>query len=170
MNKILFRRLSFALLLIIFSSCNKFFKEKYKVTKEDCLNAKSHLYNGLYEVETSGKFFGLEGRDSILVGNKPIISLDNVLEVQKSYDEIGRPMPIVKLNKEAAKVFENFTRDNIGKKLAIIVNDKLLMAPIINDKIAGGKVQVSMNSTEEEVDKLVKDISIISQCSKKKND
>lgn len=168
-NKIILRSTLFVLTVTVLSSCNPFYNGGYKATKEDCLKAKKYLYNGFYEIAPTGKFFGMVGNDSITVGIKPLIGFDKITVIQKSHDDFGRPLANVELNNEATIVFENFTGTNIGKKLAIIANDKLLEAPIINGKISGGMVQISMDSNEEEVDKLVKDIQIISQCTKVKS-
>lgn len=49
----------------------------------------------------------------------------------------------IELRKEAAKKFEKITRDNIGKKLMVVLDNKILMAPTVREPITVGRVMIS---------------------------
>jgi preprotein translocase subunit SecD len=91
--------------------------------------------------------------------------LDQILNVQKkvlidqsaiefasaSTNSIGHRWDIVfKLNPDGKKRFAEVTRENIGKRLAIIVDGKVLTAPTILDEISVGSGQITGSYTEKE--------------------
>ena len=49
---------------------------------------------------------------------------------------------VIILNKTGQKKLERLTEKNLKRKLAIVLKDKLLMAPLIQDKISGNEVSV----------------------------
>jgi preprotein translocase subunit SecD len=60
-------------------------------------------------------------------------------------------------NARGAKVFERITEENIKKRLAIVLDGKCYSAPVIQDKIAGGKAQITGNFTQDEA----RDLAIV---------
>lgn len=69
--------------------------------------------------------------------------------------------PVIQLtfNSDGAKLFEEITGRNIGKPLAIFLDNQLLQAPIVQTKISGGKAQITGNFTIEETQGLVRDLN-----------
>jgi hypothetical protein len=57
--------------------------------------------------------------------------------------EDARMSIMLELHKEAADVFAKVTGANIGKKLAVVFHDKILIAPTINESIGGGKMTIN---------------------------
>ena len=60
-----------------------------------------------------------------------------------AYDDIGRPYISLTFNKEGAIIFERLTGVNVGRQLAIVIDGKLESAPVIQDKISGGRAQIT---------------------------
>ena len=60
----------------------------------------------------------------------------------------------MEFTKEGAKLFEEITGRNVGKPLAIFVDKFLISAPIVNQKITGGKAVITGNFTVKEAKKL----------------
>jgi len=60
-------------------------------------------------------------------------------------------------NPRGAKIFERVTGENIKKRLAIVLDGKCYSAPVIQDKIAGGKAQITGRFTQEEA----RDLAIV---------
>ncbi|MDP2930420.1 MAG: protein translocase subunit SecD, partial [bacterium] len=56
-----------------------------------------------------------------------------------------KPMVSLEFNDEGATLFEQLTEQNIGKSLAIYIDNQLISAPVVQDKITGGKAQISGN-------------------------
>ena len=54
------------------------------------------------------------------------------------------------MNAEGAKAWAKLTKDNIGKPVAIILDEMVYSAPVVNQEITGGRSQISGNFTPEE--------------------
>ena len=59
------------------------------------------------------------------------------------FGNLNEPIVSLKFNEEGAKIFEEITARNVGKPLAIFVDDQLTDAPRVNEKISGGKATIS---------------------------
>lgn len=66
----------------------------------------------------------------------------------------GKPSVSIEFNEDGSKKFEEITARNIGKPLAIILDNDIVSAPQVNEKIVGGKAQISGSFTVEEANKL----------------
>lgn len=55
----------------------------------------------------------------------------------------NEPLVALKFNKEGAKIFGDVTTANVGRRLAIYLDDRLLTAPVINGPITGGNAEIS---------------------------
>lgn len=70
-----------------------------------------------------------------------------------------KPLVSLQFNDEGAKLFEEITARNIGKPLAIYVDQQLISAPVVEDKIAGGKAQISGTFTVDEAKELARNLN-----------
>ncbi|MFZ3301866.1 MAG: protein translocase subunit SecD [Microgenomates group bacterium] len=66
----------------------------------------------------------------------------------------GKPSVSIEFTEEGSKKFEEITGRNIGKPLAIVLDQDLVSAPTVNEKIVGGTAQISGSFTVEEANKL----------------
>ena len=60
---------------------------------------------------------------------------------------------------EGAKIFEDLTSRNVGKPLAIYIDQILISAPVVQEKISGGKAQISGQFTVEEAKELARNLN-----------
>jgi preprotein translocase subunit SecD len=58
-------------------------------------------------------------------------------------DGLGNPVISITLTEDGSKQFAEVTRQNIHKRLAIIINGKLREAPVIGSEIPGGVIQIA---------------------------
>lgn len=70
-----------------------------------------------------------------------------------------KPQISLQFNDEGAKIFEDLTGKNVGKPLAIFIDDVLLSAPVVQEKISGGKAQITGNFTADEAKKLAQNLN-----------
>ena len=61
--------------------------------------------------------------------------------------ENGQPVVTFRLDSAGAKQFATMTRDNIGRVLAIVLDDQVVTAPVINSVIPGGRGEITGNFT-----------------------
>lgn len=66
----------------------------------------------------------------------------------------GKPAVSIEFTDEGSKKFEEITGRNVGKPLAIILDNEVVSAPVVNEKIVGGTAQISGSFTVEEAEKL----------------
>jgi len=83
-----------------------------------------------------------------------MVSGDQLTDAQQSFDQDGRPDINIKFNTAGARRFGRTTQENVGKPFAIILDDKVLSAPNINEPILGGQAQISGNFTVESANQL----------------
>ncbi|MBI3046479.1 MAG: protein translocase subunit SecD [Candidatus Harrisonbacteria bacterium] len=79
-----------------------------------------------------------------------------VKKAQLIFDRVsGQPQIFLEFNGEGAKIFETLTEKNTGKPLAIFLDDNLISAPVVSEKISGGRAQITGQFTLPEAKKLV---------------
>ncbi len=66
----------------------------------------------------------------------------------------GRPAVSLNFSDEGAKKFEELTEKNIGKPLAILLDNDLVSAPLVQEKISGGTAQISGSFSVDEAKSL----------------
>ena len=74
---------------------------------------------------------------------------------QVTFDHLGQSAVALNFNKDGAKIFENLTEKNIGLPIAIFLDGELITMPTVNEKIVGGRAQISGNFTPDEAKILV---------------
>lgn len=69
---------------------------------------------------------------------------------------LGEPVVSLQFNSEGADMFANITERSVGKPLAIFVDGELISQPTVNEKISGGRAQISGSFTVEQAKDLAK--------------
>ncbi len=88
---------------------------------------------------------GSEG-EYYVIGRKPIISGENLVDAQPSFQE-GEPVVSFKFNSLGGKKFGEVTKNNIGERLAIVLDNEVISAPVIQSAILGGSGIISGSFT-----------------------
>ena len=85
-----------------------------------------------------------ESEEDALVSKRIILSGDNLLDAQPRMDsETNETVVTFTLDRVGAKRFGKATSTGIGKQLAIVLDGKIICAPVIRDTIASGSGQIS---------------------------
>jgi len=79
----------------------------------------------------------------LLVKKDPELTGAYLEDAFVGYDQSGFPDVSISFNNEGAKKFEETTRLNVKKRLAIILDGVIQSAPVINERIPSGKAQIS---------------------------
>ena len=72
------------------------------------------------------------------------MSGENVEDAAVGYDTFQRPVTNMRFSSSDATEFANLTEKNVNKSMAILIDDMVYSAPNINERIGGGRVQISM--------------------------
>jgi preprotein translocase subunit SecD len=104
--------------------------------------------------------FGLErysDRDGrpLLVRRQVILTGENLQDAQPGRDSQTQQAAVhLTLDTKGARIFRDVTRDNVGKRMAILLFEngkgEVVTAPVIRAEIAGGQVQISGSMTSDE--------------------
>ncbi|MBM3293829.1 MAG: protein translocase subunit SecD [Candidatus Aminicenantes bacterium] len=89
-----------------------------------------------------------------LVKKVPTVTGKDLRIVRRGTDEWNNPAVSFSLNPDGARRFETATGENINKLMAIILDDKVQSAPVINSRIQGDGI-IQGNFTVEEAEDLV---------------
>ena len=85
-----------------------------------------------------------------IVKEIPILDGSQVTDAQVSFDQANQAVIGFVLNSSGAKIFGDFTARSVGKRLAIVLDGKVYSAPNINERIGGGRGQISGGFTVSE--------------------
>ncbi|MFL6737078.1 MAG: protein translocase subunit SecD [Sphingomonas sp.] len=88
-----------------------------------------------------------DGKGFLAVKRRVMVSGDQLTDAKQSFDQDGRPDIDITFNTAGARRFGRVTQENVGKPFAIILDDKVLSAPNINEPILGGRAQISGSFT-----------------------
>ena len=88
-----------------------------------------------------------DGSGFIAVKRRVMVSGDQLTDAKQSFDQNGQPDIDITFNTAGARRFGRVTQENVNKPFAIILDDKVLSAPNINEPILGGRAQISGNFT-----------------------
>ena len=89
----------------------------------------------------------VEGGGYMAVKRRVMVSGDQLTKADQGYDQDGRPDINITFNTAGARRFARATQENVGKPFAIILDDKILSAPNINEPILGGQAQITGSFT-----------------------
>jgi len=91
----------------------------------------------------------------VLVRRQVVLTGDRINDAQPGFDQrSNEPAVHVSLDGTGARIFKEVTRENVGKRMAIVLVEKgkaeVITAPVIREEIGGGRVQISgrMNTRE----------------------
>jgi preprotein translocase subunit SecD len=111
------------------------------------------LYQSTFDPQT-----GRRTSVPYLLKRRAVLSGDSLTDARVQIDtQYGDPYVSISFDARGARVFERITGENVGKRLAIVLDDNVYSAPVIRDKISGGKAQVTGHFTMNEA----KDLAIV---------
>jgi preprotein translocase subunit SecD len=109
---------------------------------------------GALEAATAGQVpFGVElyverGGRPLLVKKQVVLTGDRLTDAQAGFDNQSQePAVHLSLDSAGSRIFKEITRENVGKRMAILLIEKgkgeVVTAPVIRTEIGGGRVQIS---------------------------
>lgn len=121
---------------------------KGKISSEDEI-----LFQRVANKET-----GAVSKIPYLLKKQTLLTGDLLSEARVNIDQrFNEPYVSLTFNAMGAKIFEEVTAQNVKKRLAIILDNNVYSAPVIQEKISGGNAQITGNFTLEEA----KDLAVV---------
>ena len=102
------------------------------------MSEKEQVYR-LYALKQSGR------------NGRPALEGDVITDAREDFQQHHNAFEIsMAMNAEGAKVWARLTKENIGKAIAIVLDDAVYSAPRVNDEITGGRSSITGDFTAEE--------------------
>jgi protein-export membrane protein SecD len=90
-----------------------------------------------------------------VVRKKVEVAGDNLIDAQPTYDQRnGQPVVNFRFDAVGAKRFAEVTKENVGRPFAIVLDDRVISAPVIREPILAGSGQISGNFTVQSANDL----------------
>jgi len=97
----------------------------------------------LYEVSIDRQT-GQRRRVPLLLKKRTLLTGEYITDARVQIDSrYNEPYVSLTFDSRGARLFEHITGENIKKRLAIVLDNKVYSAPVIQDKIAGGRAQIT---------------------------
>jgi preprotein translocase subunit SecD len=111
----------------------------------------------LYERQEDPKT-GAVRKIPYVIQDKALMTGDALKDARVRFNEFNRPEVTLSLNAAGARQFDRITAENVGRRLAIILDNNVYSAPVIEERISGGEARIkSTTFTLEEA----KDLAIV---------
>jgi protein-export membrane protein SecD len=90
-----------------------------------------------------------------LLRETPVVPGEDLVDAQQGFDQrTNEPVINFRFNQKGARTFGRFTTQNVGRPFAIVLDDKVLSAPVIRTEILGGSGQISGSFSVESANRL----------------
>ncbi|HEX9180039.1 MAG TPA: protein translocase subunit SecD [Burkholderiales bacterium] len=114
------------------------------------------------QVPLGSDLFKERGGAPLLVKKQVVLTGDTINDAQPGFDSrTNEPAVHINLDGKGARIFKQVTRENVGKRMAILLIEKgqaeVVTAPVIREEIGGGRVQISGRMSTEEA----KDVALL---------
>ena len=95
-----------------------------------------------------------KGGGVLIVKKRPVVTGDQLTYAQQGFDQNGQSAVDMRFNGAGAARFGKYTAENIGKRFAIVLDGKIITAPVIQSAIPGGSGQITGIGSPEEANTL----------------
>ena len=95
------------------------------------------LYQTEYDPQT-----GREKKTPFLLRKRVQMTGEFITDARVALDQYNQPYVSLRFDSKGARLFERITGNNVKKRLAIVLDDNVYSAPVIQDRISGGRAQI----------------------------
>ncbi|MEP7238429.1 MAG: protein translocase subunit SecDF [Ferruginibacter sp.] len=133
-----------------------FFEYMNNDVVKNALPADAKFLLGIEETATKGtqRFFQLYAVKTLPGSNKAPLEGEGVREARQDFDEKGKAAIKMEMTSTGAKTWGRLTSKNVGRAIAIALDDIVYSAPNVNGPIEGGSSEISGSFTVQEAQDL----------------
>lgn len=89
-------------------------------------------------------------RQPYLLKKRTVLSGELLVDARVNFSQFSEPYVAITFNRQGDRKFAQLTGDHVGERMAIVLDKVVYSAPVIREKIEGGRAQVSGSFTPEE--------------------
>ena len=126
-----------------------------RMVDEERMNPETLAAAAKGQVPFGDEYYVERNGQPLLVKKQVVLTGDRLTDAQPGFDsQTNEPAVHLRLDGQGARIFQEVTRESIGKRMAILLIEKgkgeVITAPVIRSEIPGGRVQISgrMSTTE----------------------
>lgn len=94
-------------------------------------------------------------KEPLIIRKKASLTGDTLIDARVNFgSQFGEPYVSLKFNAQGAKIFSQVTGENVGKRLAIVLDGVVHSAPVIREKIPSGEAQITGRFSIDEANDL----------------
>jgi protein-export membrane protein SecD len=136
----------------------EFKKQRNEEDRQKILDKQAEIEGMLYEEMQQVEGWQLAFDDPFF---EPTGLTGQYLEgAELSFDQqLGTPLILIQFDNEGSALFEELTSENIGKILAIYIDNLPISTPVVQDKISGGRAQITGDFTIDEAKELARNLN-----------
>ncbi len=110
--------------------------------------------NGFYETtgyQPDADYADVELRD------EPSITLEHIKKIEKTNRPVGHREHEIDLifTEEGSRKLYSLTKENIGKPIALVIDNQIIYMPKVMAGVVGGKVSICTGYSEDEIDRMI---------------
>ncbi len=95
------------------------------------------------------------GEPPVMVETRALLTGDDLADAQPAFHpQTGEPIVNFRFNTRGARIFADVTQQNVGRRFAVVLDDKYITAPVIRDAILGGSGLIQGSFTVESAQNL----------------
>ncbi len=133
--------------------------EEFKAAEERWQEAKNEVDEYITKMKVSVK---ADSNVDVLMGEngsayllgKTYVTGKHLAKAETMFDQFGKAGVSIKFNAEGAKLFDEATDVNISKQIAIVLDEVVISAPVVQQRISGGEAQITGKFSTEDANKL----------------
>ena len=100
------------------------------------------------EYYTKEKGYNFEGHQLMAIevpkNGEAKINGEDIVDAMQSFDQNSKPSVLLTFESKIADTWSKWTEQKVGKIIAIVLDDQIFSAPVINHKISGGNTEISV--------------------------
>jgi preprotein translocase subunit SecD len=101
------------------------------------------------------EILGGQNGEKYLIEKRVLVSGADLVDAQPSFDQrTSEPVVTFRFNSSGARKFAEATQQNVGKPFAIVLDNQVVSAPVIQEPILGGSGQITGNFTVQQANDL----------------
>ena len=130
-----------------------------RMVDEDNMNPTALAAAQAGQVPFGDEFYVDRNGVPLLVKKQVVLTGERLTDAQPGFDpQTNEPAVHLTLDSTGARIFRDVTRDNVGKRMAILLIEhgkgEVVTAPVIRTEIGGGRVQISGHMTTQEANEV----------------